>query len=100
MEFSFWFDTINLGWSIVYVNGMGYDFKIKVVNHSLKFVFILSNTVGTGVMPHYVAFRLGLLCLPKYANIFKPASTPLIFSGMIAKLERTQPHILCEQTMK
>ena len=68
----------------------GYDFQIKVVNHSLNIVFVLSNTVDTGVMPHYVAFHLGLLCLPKYANIFKTATSPLILSRMIAKLERTQ----------
>ena len=33
---------------------------------SLKIVLILANSEDPDEMPHYVAFHLGLHCLPKY----------------------------------
>ena len=34
--------------------------------HSLKIVFVSTNTVDPYEMPRYVAFHLGLHCLPTY----------------------------------
>ena len=46
MDFSFWFDTINLGCSIVYVDGVtGYPFKSEIVLVSVNIVCVLSNDV-------------------------------------------------------
>ena len=57
-----------MGCSIVYIQGSKvYNFQIKTVIFSLKFIFILANSVDPDEMPHDVAFHLGLHCLPKYA---------------------------------
>ena len=46
MDSSFWFDTINLVWSIVYIDGVtGYHFQTEIVFLSVKIVFILSNNI-------------------------------------------------------
>ena len=63
MDSSFWFNTINLGRSIVY----GYNFQIKIEFLSLKVVFVLANSVDPDEMLHYAANHLGLHFLSKYA---------------------------------
>ena len=40
--------------------------KTLPVFHSLKIDFALANSADPGEMSHYVAFHLGLHCLPKY----------------------------------
>ena len=66
MGSSYWFDNINLVWSIVYILGVsGCDF-LKNVFFCLKFFFTLKNSVDPDEMPHYAAFHLGLYCLLKY----------------------------------
>ena len=56
MDFSFLFETINLGWSIVYIEGS----KVKkIVKHnivflSLKIFFVLANSVYPDEMWHYM----------------------------------------------
>ena len=42
-------------------------------------VFVLANSADTDEMPHYVAFHLGLHCLPKY--MFR--SLTLVYKGSI-----------------
>ena len=46
MDSSSWFDTKkNLGWSCLYLGVAGYTIPIKSVFLSLKFVFVLANSV-------------------------------------------------------
>ena len=59
MESSFLFDTINLGWSIVYIDGSQVIFS--------KSVFTLVHSVDPDEIVHHAAFHLRLHCLPKYA---------------------------------
>ena len=74
MDFSFWFDIINLEWSIKYIKGPRLYFTSKIVFLSLKTVFVLANSVDPDEMLLYAAFHLvykaafhqGLHCLPKY----------------------------------
>ena len=76
MDSSFWFDTIQLGWSIVYIKGSQVIIlkkkkkKKKKKNSeflSLKIVFVLTDSENPDEMLHYAAFHQGLHCLPKYA---------------------------------
>ena len=62
MDSSFWFDTVNLGWSIVNIEGSQ---VIKFPNcfSSLKITFVLANSVDPDEILHYVALYLGLHCL-------------------------------------
>ena len=46
----------------IYRGVTGYSFQMKIAFHSLKFVFILANTVDPDEMPYDVAFHLGLHC--------------------------------------
>ena len=48
------------------VRGLRYMCLNYDVFLSLKIVLILANSAGPDEMPHYVAFRLGHHCLPKY----------------------------------
>ena len=66
MEFSIRFDTVRSGWSIVYIEGPQVIISKKIVFLSLKIDFILANSADRDEMPKYVAFYLGLHCLPKY----------------------------------
>ena len=67
IDFSFWFYTILLGWSIVENEGFtGCNFKIKVVFFFQKIIFVLANSADPDEMQHYAAFHLCLHCLPKY----------------------------------
>ena len=58
MDSSFWFDTINLEW----FRGHMLKFPNKIVFVSLKIIFVLTNSVDTDEMMHYVAFHLSLHC--------------------------------------
>ena len=60
MDSSFWFATINLEWSIVFIKGLQVIIFIKNG-------FVLKNSGDLDEMPHNAAFHLGLHCLPKYA---------------------------------
>ena len=62
MEASFWFDTVNMGWSIVYIEGSQVIFfPNKIAFFTLKIVFVLANSVDPDEVPH-----LGFHCLLKY----------------------------------
>ena len=65
MDSSFWFEMINLGWSIVYIlmGVTGYNFQNQLFL-SLTIVFVLANSVDPDEMLQYAAFHLGLHCLP------------------------------------
>ena len=65
MNTSFWFDSINLGWSIVYIEGSKIIIPNKIVLLSPN-VFDLANSVDPDEMLHFAAFHLGLRYLPKY----------------------------------
>ena len=53
------YNTIKSGWPFVSIKG-----SEDIV--SQKIVFPLANSADPDKMPHYVAFHLGLHCLPKY----------------------------------
>ena len=59
MDSSFWFDTINLGPSIAYIEGS----NVINLRFSLKIFFDLAKSVDPAEMPHNVTFYLGLHCL-------------------------------------
>ena len=58
--------TINSGWSILYIEaeGTGSMINFDVANSSDPDE--MANSSDPDEMPHYVAFHLGLSCLPKY----------------------------------
>ena len=63
MDSSFWFETINLGRSIVYIKGHRLLFPNKSIFLSLKIFYVLANGVDSDEMPHSVAFiRVFTLC--------------------------------------
>ena len=66
MEFSIKFDTVKSGWSIVYIEGSQVIISKNVVFLSLKIDCSKANSADPDEMSHYVAFHLGLHCLPKY----------------------------------
>ena len=66
IEFSIKFVTVKSGWSILYIEGSQVIIPKNIVFFSLKIDFILANSADPDEMPHYAAFHLGLLCLPKY----------------------------------
>ena len=67
MDHSFWFDVVNLGWSIVYSEKSKLIVSVyKMYFFSLRIVFVLANSVDHDEMPLYATFHLGLHCLPKY----------------------------------
>ena len=57
-----------MGLLIVYIKGPQVDFLNYDIFLSLKVVLILANSTGSVEMQHYVAFHLGLHCLPKYCR--------------------------------
>ena len=65
MNYSVWFDTMNMGWSIVQIKGS--QFLISKINmyfsQSILFLFY-KNSENPDEMPHSVTFYLGLHCLP------------------------------------
>ena len=64
MEFPIKFDTVESGWSIVYIEGSQVIIFI-IVFLSLKINFVLAKSADPDEMLHYAAFHLGLHCLPK-----------------------------------
>ena len=60
-----WFDTINLEWSIVYIEGSQVMHSKKI----LKIVSAIANSVDPDEMLHYAAFHLGLHCLAVFAKV-------------------------------
>ena len=60
------YDTINLGWFIVYIEGSPVIISNKNLISYLKIVIVLANSVDTDEMQHGAAFHQGLHCLPKY----------------------------------
>ena len=67
MDSSFWHDTINLGWSIVYISrGVSLLFSNNIVFFLSEDLFTLTNSVDPDEMQPNAAFHLGLHCLPKY----------------------------------
>ena len=67
MDSSFWFDRINMGLSIVYIEGLQIIIsKENCVFLLLIIIFVLANSVYPDEMLHYAAFHLGFCCLPKY----------------------------------
>ena len=61
------------GWSIVYLEGSHITIS-KNNCISLKIDFVLANSADPDKMLHYVAFHLGLHCLPKYPLYYKGVS--------------------------
>ena len=66
MEFSNQFDTIKLGWSIIYFEVSLIKFPKFTEFQDSKIVFILANSADLDEMWHYAAFYLGLQCLTKF----------------------------------
>ena len=61
MDSSFWFDTINFGWSIIYTEGSQVIISQKNIAFiSLKIVFVLANSVDLDEIPKYAEFHLCL----------------------------------------
>ena len=52
MDSSFWFDTISLGWSTVYLGMSDYYLKKTHCFFGLKIFFALTNSVDTDEMLH------------------------------------------------
>ena len=67
MDSSFLYDTINLGWSSVYIEGLQVIILKKTIFISLKCVLILANSVDPDEMQQHAAFHLDLHCLLKYS---------------------------------
>ena len=65
MESSIPFDTIDLGWFIVYNRQI--IIPTYMYNVTLYIAFVLTNNDDLDEMPHYAAFHLGLRCLQKYS---------------------------------
>ena len=57
MSSSFWFETINLGRSIVYIKGSQVIISDKIIFPPLKINYDLANTEDTDEMPHSVVFH-------------------------------------------
>ena len=68
MDSSFWFETINLGRSIVYIKGSQVIIsKQKYISFS-EDIYVLANSLDPDeIMPHSVAFHLCFHSLLKYA---------------------------------
>ena len=67
MDSSFSYDTINLGWSSVYIEGLQVIISKKNCIYFSKMRLILANSHDPDEMTHHAAFHLGLHCLLKYA---------------------------------
>ena len=63
MEFRTHINAIRMGLPIIYFKA---SHPNNYVFQSLKIAFILAKSVGPDEMPRFVAFHLGLHCLPKY----------------------------------
>ena len=74
MDYSFWFDTTSLGWSILYIKGCQVIF-FKNVFFCLKFFY----SVDPDEMLHHAAFHMGFRC-KKYPFRVFPKYKVLLFS--------------------
>ena len=61
MDYSFCFDTMNLGWSIVCIEGS------HIIISTYRFFFVFTNTGDPDGMARDSTFRLGLHCSPEFA---------------------------------
>ena len=67
MGFYIKYEKVMSGWSIVYIEGSQVVISPQnIVCLSLKIDFASANSVDQDEMLHYVAFHLGLHCLPNY----------------------------------
>ena len=67
MDASFWFNTNDLRWSIINVEGSQVLLSKQCFAFLSLYIFIVSaNTVDPDEMPHYAVFHLGLHCLLKF----------------------------------
>ena len=66
MDSSLWFNTINFGWSIVYLGVSHFNFSKNIIAFLSEDLFTLTNSIDPGEMPHNAAFHLGLHYLLKY----------------------------------
>ena len=57
MDSSLFFDTLDMGWSIVHIEES--HAVISKYKLSLKIVYVFGNSVDPDEMLHYVAFHLG-----------------------------------------
>ena len=65
MGYSIKFDTVQSGWSIVYIEGFQVIISKKnIIFLSLKIDFVLANSANPDEILPYAAFYLGLHCLP------------------------------------
>ena len=67
MDSSIWFDTTNLGLSIIHIYGCQGILILFIVFFCLNICFTFTNSVDPGEMQHGAAFHLGLHCLQKYS---------------------------------
>ena len=66
MDYPIHIDSKSMELSILYFKGLPVTILCNDVFLPLKINFIIANSAETDEMPHYVAFHLGLHCLPKY----------------------------------
>ena len=66
MDSSFWFYTIHLGWSIVYIEWSQVIISNFFHIFSLLIDFVLGSSADPDEMQQCMTFHLGLHCLPKY----------------------------------
>ena len=66
MDYSFWFDTMNLGKSIEHLGVSGYKFQIKFYSIAWRTFFNFTNSADPDEMQHNAAFHQGIHCLQKY----------------------------------
>ena len=55
---SFWFDTINFRWSIIYIEGSQVIISNRIVLFSLQIIIVLTISVDPDEMQHNVVFHL------------------------------------------
>ena len=67
MDSSFWFETINLRRSIVFIRGHRLFFPNKIIFLYLKIFYVLANGVDPDEMLFSVAFHQSFHSLLKYA---------------------------------
>ena len=66
MDYPIHIDTISMDFSIWYFKSLPVKIPLNDVFLSPKIVFILTNSADPDEMLHFVAFNLGLHCLPKF----------------------------------
>ena len=69
---------------------------MKIAFHSLKIVFILSNSIEPGEMPHYAVFYLGLgvIIIQRVNKVsFKRIVCPVFLMNYCPKIPRKPPKV-------